>query len=193
MPKFQTVFHGLFIASLLLLTATAHADDTVYLNNDASLCDFYSAFKVSSEECKPDAAANALLGKPRSIHLRTPTAASPPDNTAVEVSIPILFDLGSYQLSPQSQQQLGKMARVFSAHQIADNPILIEGHADASGSDQYNLILSKNRAQAVRDYFVQQHGLNESRFAVEGRGEYELRYPQHPHAEANRRVEFKVN
>jgi outer membrane protein OmpA-like peptidoglycan-associated protein len=45
--------------------------------------------------------------------------------------------------------------------------IAIEGHTDSIGSDDYNQQLSERRAQAVRDYFVQQ-GINSS--AVEARG-----------------------
>ena len=196
MPAFHPVFYRpLTIGLLLFAWTTGHCDNTVYLNNDASLCDFYSAFKVNNNDCQPGQTANALLGAPRTIHLRQPAPPSPKpqQNTPVAVSIPILFELDSYQLSPQSKQQLGKIAMIFSSAQIADHPILIEGHADASGSDEYNLKLSQKRAQAVRDYFVQQRGLNPSRFSVEGRGEYDLYDPSHPNAEQNRRVEFKVN
>jgi outer membrane protein OmpA-like peptidoglycan-associated protein len=45
--------------------------------------------------------------------------------------------------------------------------VAIEGHTDSVGSDQYNQDLSEHRAEAVRDYFVQQ-GISSS--AVEARG-----------------------
>jgi outer membrane protein OmpA-like peptidoglycan-associated protein len=45
--------------------------------------------------------------------------------------------------------------------------VAIEGHTDSVGSDQYNQDLSEHRAEAVRDYFVQQ-GISAS--AVEARG-----------------------
>jgi outer membrane protein OmpA-like peptidoglycan-associated protein len=45
--------------------------------------------------------------------------------------------------------------------------VAIEGHTDSVGSDQYNQDLSEHRAEAVRDYFVQQGILSN---AVEARG-----------------------
>jgi OOP family OmpA-OmpF porin len=48
--------------------------------------------------------------------------------------------------------------------------ILIEGHTDAIGSEEYNLILSKKRAQAVLDFMVSQ-GVAADRLSSEGYGE----------------------
>ena len=48
--------------------------------------------------------------------------------------------------------------------------VSITGHTDAEGDDQYNMILSQNRADAVRAYFVE-HGIAESRIQTIGYGE----------------------
>jgi len=163
------------------------ADDTVYLKRDASLCDTYKAFNVSSEEC------GDTLGASRSIRLRQPDALAPLSKPTVNVSIPVLFEFDSYTLSPESEAQLDKIARVIKHSELADRTILLEGYADARGEAQYNLKLSRKRAAAVRQYLVEKHGLDMDKLPVEGKGESDLRDPLNPFAASNRRVEFVVN
>lgn len=50
--------------------------------------------------------------------------------------------------------------------------ITITGYTDSLGSKEYNLSLSKRRAQSVADYFIKQ-GINLNRIKVEGKGETE--------------------
>jgi outer membrane protein OmpA-like peptidoglycan-associated protein len=69
--------------------------------------------------------------------------------------------------------------------------LLIAGHTDAAGSDEYNLILSRERAQAVRTYLIE-HGIAPDRLIAKGYGEA---YPIASNAteagrEENRRSEF---
>ena len=47
----------------------------------------------------------------------------------------------------------------------------IEGHTDATGSDAYNLKLGEERAEAVRNYLRDQHGIALSRIEVMSYGE----------------------
>ncbi len=59
---------------------------------------------------------------------------------------------------------------------LRENPeirVKIIGHTDWSGSDAYNMQLSKRRAAAVRRVFIEQHGIDGSRIESEGRGESE--------------------
>jgi len=47
--------------------------------------------------------------------------------------------------------------------------VLLQGHTDSAGSQEYNIKLSKNRTQAVADYLVGK-GVNSSRLIVKGAG-----------------------
>jgi OmpA-OmpF porin, OOP family len=73
---------------------------------------------------------------------------------------------------------------------MQDKTVEIDGHADASGSADYNLTLSQLRARAVRAYLIQQHGIAPERLPFVGKGETELYDPAHPTAAVNRRVVF---
>jgi outer membrane protein OmpA-like peptidoglycan-associated protein len=76
----------------------------------------------------------------------------------------VLFRSGSFELLPAARERLAKVSGIVLASSLH---VAIEGHTDAIGSDEYNQQLSERRAEAVRDYFVQQ-GVPSS--AVEARG-----------------------
>jgi len=80
----------------------------------------------------------------------------------------ILFDVNKATLRPAAQANLEKMAAILKKY--PDTNILIEGHTDATGSDEYNLELSRNRAGSVSNYLA---GLavDPSRFSTMGYGE----------------------
>jgi OmpA-OmpF porin, OOP family len=52
-----------------------------------------------------------------------------------------------------------------------DAPIVVEGHTDANGSDSNNLILSQDRADAVKQYLVANAGVNPEKISSIGYGE----------------------
>jgi outer membrane protein OmpA-like peptidoglycan-associated protein len=77
----------------------------------------------------------------------------------------VLFRSGSFELLPGARERLAKVSGIVLAYPSLH--VAIEGHTDSVGSDQYNQDLSEHRAEAVRDYFVQQ-GISAG--AVEARG-----------------------
>ncbi|WP_461109295.1 OmpA family protein [Spirosoma koreense] len=80
----------------------------------------------------------------------------------------ILFDTDSYALKPETKQQLDDFAKTLNKYE--DTDIRIEGHADATGTDDHNLKLSKQRADAVGSY-LETLGVKTSRIAEKGYGE----------------------
>ena len=80
---------------------------------------------------------------------------------------------------------------------LEENPqylIEMSGHTDKVGGKDFNLWLSKRRAQAVVDYLIR-HGQSEGRFLVEGFGEdrpMASNDDEELGRELNRRVEFRV-
>jgi outer membrane protein OmpA-like peptidoglycan-associated protein len=66
----------------------------------------------------------------------------------------VLFDFNKYTLKPGAREKMAKVSGILLAY--PGLKIRIEGHTDSVGSDEYNQKLSEQRANAVRDYLVQQ-------------------------------------
>ncbi|HYM79197.1 MAG TPA: OmpA family protein [Candidatus Dormibacteraeota bacterium] len=79
----------------------------------------------------------------------------------------VLFRSGSYELAPGARERLAKVSGIILAYPSLH--VSVEGHTDSVGSDEYNQSLSELRAQAVRDYFVQQ-GISSGTIEFHGYG-----------------------
>jgi outer membrane protein OmpA-like peptidoglycan-associated protein len=79
----------------------------------------------------------------------------------------ILFASGKYQLSQNANLALAKMSGVILAH--PGLTLKIAGYTDSTGSDDFNLKLSSQRADAVRTFLVQQ-GLSADSVTSAGMG-----------------------
>ncbi len=103
----------------------------------------------------------------------------------------IFFNFDKATLLDESIVELKTVKRY-----LKDNPVLtieIRGHTDDKGSDDYNLKLSQERAEAVKNWLVE-HGVSAERLVAKGYGENEPLQPNtSPENRAlNRRTEFKV-
>ena len=80
----------------------------------------------------------------------------------------ILFDIDQSNLRPVSETNLAKLAKILNKY--PDTNILIEGHTDDTGTDDYNMALSKDRAQSVSHYLATVE-VASARFSIAGYGE----------------------
>jgi len=80
----------------------------------------------------------------------------------------VYFDTEKYNINAASQETLNKLAGVFKEY--PDTNILVVGHTDSSGPADYNMTLSKNRANAVTANLTSK-GLMSSRFTTKWYGE----------------------
>jgi outer membrane protein OmpA-like peptidoglycan-associated protein len=80
----------------------------------------------------------------------------------------ILFDVDKFDLRPTSRANLDKLAVILNKY--PDTNILIEGHTDSTGSEEHNLALSRDRAQAVSHYLATRE-VSAPRFSTMGYGE----------------------
>lgn len=89
----------------------------------------------------------------------------------------------------KSLKILEKMVQILKKYEKYS--IIIEGHTDKTGDENYNLILSKQRAEAVGEYLIQ-HGVDPNRLSYEGYGsQFPIDTNETPEGRArNRRVEF---
>lgn len=79
----------------------------------------------------------------------------------------VLFQTGRYELKPMARERLAKVSGILLAYPTLK--VAIEGHTDSVGTDDYNQRLSEQRAEAVRDYFVQQ-GVSAGSITAQGFG-----------------------
>ena len=103
----------------------------------------------------------------------------------------IYFDTDKYKLRPESITTLNNISQILTAN--AGVNISIEGHCDSRNTDEYNMVLGQNRADAAKNYLVKQ-GIADSRLTTVSYGE---RRPAAPNdspenMQLNRRDEFKA-
>lgn len=103
----------------------------------------------------------------------------------------VYFDLNKSDIKGPSAVTLQRLAGIFKEYPKSN--ILIEGHTDSSGSEEYNMNLSRQRAQAVTDYLVSQ-GIDSQRFTTKWYGEVQPRFDNGtPEGRTkNRRVELGI-
>jgi outer membrane protein OmpA-like peptidoglycan-associated protein len=80
----------------------------------------------------------------------------------------ILFDVGKSAVKPAAQTNLQKLSTILNKYE--DTEILIEGHTDATGSEDLNMDLSIRRAHMVSNYLQTQQVLA-TRMHTNGYGE----------------------
>lgn len=79
-----------------------------------------------------------------------------------------LFDNDKAQLKSGAATNLAKLASFLKQYQ--DRSVIIEGHTDSVGSEDYNLSLSQRRADSVKTWLINQD-INSSRLVTSGKGE----------------------
>jgi OmpA-OmpF porin, OOP family len=100
----------------------------------------------------------------------------------------ITFEFGSARLEPESIETLRNLGNALNQQLKDEKVFLIEGHTDRQGSRAYNDELSKRRADAVKDYLVNDMGVAPERLQTVGKGFTEPVNQKNPYAAENRRV-----
>jgi len=80
----------------------------------------------------------------------------------------VLFETGKYNLSTDAQLKLAKLSGIIQAHPGLN--LAIEGYTDTTGSADFNMKLSQQRADTVRDFLISQ-GLLADTITAKGFGE----------------------
>lgn len=103
----------------------------------------------------------------------------------------VTFEFNSNRLTANARDILRRAADALIGQR--DLSVELAGHTDSSGDENYNLRLSQNRADAVRDYLIEL-GVNPDRLTAVGYGETQpiRRNNTEEGRERNRRVEFNV-
>ena len=103
----------------------------------------------------------------------------------------LLYDFDSYAVKPAARENLRELAA--SLDKYPGTELLIVGHTDSQGTDDYNQRLSEQRARAAADFLASQ-GVARSRLRAVGLGEGEPKAANDSEAgrSQNRRVEVAI-
>lgn len=103
----------------------------------------------------------------------------------------LLFALNSSQLTSTTQGNLAELSATLKKYE--DTNVLIEGHTDNTGTNQYNQELSEDRASSVASFLIAQ-GVDRGRLVTEGYGERQPVADNGTEAgrDQNRRVEVAI-
>jgi len=112
-------------------------------------------------------------------------------NDSPRVGALIQFDYDSDTIKSESYPLLKEFGLVFQ-QDLPDAFLLIEGHADSTGADEYNLNLSQRRADAVKRFLVSEFQIDINRLITKPYGESRpIASNETEDGQAlNRRVEF---
>ena len=124
----------------------------------------------------PPAPARAVAEPPRPApttpggggELRAAAQPSPSEFAATDALKDIHFDFDKYEIRPGDVKILDANAAWLKASQ--DRVILIEGHCDERGTNEYNIALGDRRARATMNYLVAQ-GVQQNRISTVSYGE----------------------
>ena len=92
----------------------------------------------------------------------------PKEFMAVAALKEVYFDFDKYDIRPEDAKTLDANATWLKSN--GDNLVLIEGHCDERGTNEYNLALGERRAKATMNYLVSQ-GIQANRITIISYGE----------------------
>jgi len=115
----------------------------------------------------------------------------PRDFTAIADLKDVFFDFDKYDIRPTDAKMLDANAAWLKSHE--NMLVLVEGHCDERGTNEYNLALGERRAKATMNYLVAQ-GVQANRITIISYGEERPVCTEHTEAcwAKNRRAHFLI-
>lgn len=89
----------------------------------------------------------------------------------VDLPADVLFDFDKAEIRPDAAAALANLATVIRAY--PGGRVLVEGHTDAAGNDDYNQKLSQGRAESVKAWLIDRESIAADSMTTEGKGERE--------------------
>lgn len=124
--------------------------------------------------------------------ITSPDSANPPiDATTETTSYMVFFDFNSAKISTQNKQLLSNI--IMDMENPAEYEVVLHGHADRAGPENYNLALSKKRAESVKKILLR-GGVQSDNISLYAFGESDPRIltADNVREAGNRRVEIFI-
>ncbi len=140
----------------------------------------------------PPASSLAPQRRTKGLQTKGPAAVVPDEyNKLVENPTArslILFDFDSDAVKQESYTILQSLAEAM--RELDGSKIVVIGHTDSTGSDEYNQDLSRRRAEAVKTFLISVHTIDPERLELQWYGEVHPLLTNNTKDPQNRRVEF---
>jgi outer membrane protein OmpA-like peptidoglycan-associated protein len=180
---------GLLFLSLLPCLSHAQAEEANFGKSTPSEDKIIEQFKPNTSDAEVEPGI-----KTRGINIIDTGKSNPkrkPVTPILEekaISLEVLFDYNSASLTDQAKTQLRPVGAAMASDDLKGLNFRIEGHTDAIGGDEFNIDLSRRRAEAVKAFLSQQYGLQDTSIEIVGKGKKDLADKANPDSEVNRRV-----
>ncbi|MFQ6083503.1 MAG: pyridoxal-phosphate dependent enzyme [Candidatus Aminicenantia bacterium] len=91
--------------------------------------------------------------------------------TEIQIDLPgdVLFDFDKWDIRPDAEETLRKVGEIIKEYKSPE--VIISGHTDSIGSEEYNQELSEKRAESVKSWLTQNAGINPEIMKAIGYGE----------------------
>ncbi len=188
------------LRSILLASALAWASAGAAVAGDLSaqqILDGLKAPKTRSLSSTPrpalsadDLAAVKRISRTRSLSSGDREQIAEIASKRPSIDLQINFDFNSAELTAKAEPQLNSLGQALTSPELAGAIIMLGGHTDAKGGDDYNQSLSERRAETVKRFLIERYKIPAENLVAAGYGETRLKDRAHPYAAANRRVEI---
>jgi outer membrane protein OmpA-like peptidoglycan-associated protein len=168
-------------------TTAAPASNSGYTATKPATAKPRAAYQSGKKAAAPAAGKSSAMVKSKAA-----VAANAKAMPKGRADLRVTFVTGSAELTEAGQRSAQDFAAALGTPLLQGMRFTIEGHTDAVGAREYNLDLSRRRAQAVVDYLVGK-GVDRSRFDVVGHGFDKPLEGTSATAAVNRRVEVVRN
>lgn len=110
------------------------------------------------------------------------------------INLAIQFSSGKSDIAPESLPILDELGKALTSDSLKDKKISITGHTDSDASQEANLRLSRDRAETVKKYLVENFSITPDRLVTRGVGSSQPLVPNTTdyNKQFNRRVEISV-
>jgi outer membrane protein OmpA-like peptidoglycan-associated protein/ABC-type amino acid transport substrate-binding protein len=187
-----------------------YADNKAFFGSPGASTDYANIFKMAQEmyrearvvkrSADPEGSVDrryvdALTGKFSTVSTEAPIEYKTPSKGAVPIATQrrsIYFETNSAKMSPDSRVVVDEIAAFMRAYE--NTVVDVDGNTDSTGPREYNVQLSRERAEAVKRYLIEKYTFPATRMRVTGNG------PDKPidtnatpeGREKNRRTDIKV-
>jgi len=129
------------------------------------------AKKINYHMCKIERIVREIVVERKEIQSALKDLGAKVTDTEIQIELSgdVLFDFDKWNIRPDAEESLKKVAEVIKAYKSAK--VVISGHTDSIGPEEYNQTLSERRAESVKNWLSENSGINPEIVETVGYGE----------------------